>query len=69
MPRSVSAVANLFIDVPPANGKKLRRKRCICCEECVAKNGTRMEGHVKRCRKLTDEERDRRVFKEKLWRH
>ena len=29
MPRSVSAVANLFIDVPPADGKKLRRKKCI----------------------------------------
>ena len=26
MPRSVSAVANLFIDVLPADGKKLRRK-------------------------------------------
>ena len=58
MPRSVSAVANLFIDVPPAEGKKLRRKKFKFCEECVAANGTRMEGHVKRCRKLTDEERD-----------
>ena len=29
MPRSISAVANLFIDVPPADGKKLRKKMYI----------------------------------------
>lgn len=53
--RKKTKVFPLFAEITKPNSKSTLKMRCKFCNHEVAKNGTRMEAHIRVCNKITDD--------------